>query len=454
MQCLGKHLTGTKIMSEVNRLLILLLILFSSQVKCQNWVAVSGGLDQIPNNLFSDSVTDKLYVSGNFRHAGGHQANGVAAWDGQSWDTLNGGMDGQSVRFTVRYHGTLYCFGYFQRSNGPNGIYTNGIASWNGSSWDSINNGFDPIGPVSCFINNNLLYITGGFATADNIASSSAVIWDGTSFISIGIPHAAIDGGGPCAFYNGMFYMIGAFADSSYSLYHFAYWNGSQWNQVSTTVDGYFLSMAVYHNELYLSGWGITGPGQHIIKYDGTNFTGVGGDLSAYALKLKVIDDKLFAVGVFNYAGGLACPSHIATWDGAAWVPFTNDTFSGGLSDIEVFRNELYVCGAFGTINSDSIFEIAKYTGPLNVKDFTKPTIGFNITSNPANASITISFSSPLVDDSKFIVRDVCGREQLSFFLPRKALRMELDISNLSSGIYFLTLVTSVGSVTRKFIKE
>ncbi len=435
-------------------LFISLFVMANKNVSSQNWVAVGGGFDAQAIDLFFDSVTNKLFASGNFIHAGGHVANGVAAWDGQNWDTLNGGMYPQIGRFCTRFNGELYCFGLFTKSNGINGIVTNGMATWNGSSWDSVCSGFNPLGPADYLIDNNLLYITGTFATANNTLSSSIVAWDGTNFIPMGIPHAAINNGGSPTIFNGNLYMAGSFADSSYSLYHLAYWDGTQWHQVSTTIDGYFLSMAVYHGELYLSGWGITGPGNNIIKYDGTNFTGVGGDLDGYAYKMKIIDDRLFVVGSFYTAGGIFCPSHMAIWDGISWSPFTNDTFSSGVGDFEIYNDELYVTGGFITINSDTVGCIAKYTGPLTTADFAKPSLNFYLSHNPSNSFLNVSLSSPLMDDAVLITIDARGREQFRILIPRQTMRKELDISELAAGIYFVTLESENGRVTKKFIKE
>jgi len=292
---------------NLKSIIIYLIIFLEGKANCQNWYSVGDYFDNQAVSLYSDSVLNKLFIAGNFRKIGTKIAKGVAAWDGQSWDTLNGGMDFQPAKFVTRYSGDLYCCGLFRKSNGINGVTTNGFAKWNGLSWDSVNIGFNPGGPYDYTIYNGLLYLVGSFGTVNNSSCSSATIWDGSNFINIGIPNPSINGGQTCTFFNGKFYMAGVFSDITSSIYHLASWDGIQWQQVSTTVDGYFLSMAVYHNELYLSGWGIIGPGQFIIKYDGVNFSSVGGDLSAQAYKLKVINDRLFAVGVFDFAGGVPC---------------------------------------------------------------------------------------------------------------------------------------------------
>ncbi len=73
---------------------------------------------------------------------------------------------------------------------------------------------------------------------------------------------------------------------------------------------------------------------------------------------------------------------------------------------------------------------------------------------NEGSSVITLFFSSSFVDDGILIATDAGGKEHFKVFIPKHTMRKEIDIAELSSGIYFLTLVTETGSVTRKFVKQ
>ncbi|PHR10804.1 MAG: hypothetical protein COA40_13180 [Aequorivita sp.] len=81
---------------------------------------------------------------------------------------------------------------------------------------------------------------------------------------------------------------------------------------------------------------------------------------------------------------------------------------------------------------------------PLSVEDFSKN--DFQIYPNPASHFLTIKSK---VDNYNFNIYNSLGQHVNATLSENK-----IDISNLSSGIYFLKIETETGSATKKFIKQ
>ncbi|MEO8087422.1 MAG: T9SS type A sorting domain-containing protein [Bacteroidota bacterium] len=372
------------------------------------------------------------------------------------WDTLGGNFNANQVSSMIYYQNKLFVAGGFHSANGGSTI-CNGIAYWNNNHWEALNQAFLNNGhPHQMRKMNSLLYVTGAFDSVNTILSADAVIWNDTDWISMGVQNAYHGGLGQAndiAYFNNEFYLAGNFHDSAFTVFDFCKWNGNLWERVDTNLSGNFASLAIYHNELYLAGAFIGGaPGINIVKYDGTNFTSVGGDIQGTQVnRLKVINDKLFAVGLFTSAGGVpAC--NIAIWDGSNWSALSSDFFDYDINDIEIYNNQLFVAGAFQHINGVPINFIAIYTGDLGIKDLNEPALDFYLTPNPSNTSITISISNSLIEDVLMTTTDALCKKQLHVFIPKQTIRKELDISELAAGVYFVTLESESGKVTKKFI--
>ena len=433
---------------------IIILPLFNmTSVKASNWTSLGSGLDLEGRILFADTIADRLFVGGNFRHSGNNPTNSFAAWTGVVWDTNYSGMTDQNpVHDIYRFESKLYAGGSFRKAGGKT---VNGFTYWNGLEWDSINIAFHNNGVLSGFseINSELICV-GSFDSVGLDSSPNIASWDGFSWNSIGLPHA-ISGYSitDCVKFQNELFFSGHFCDSSFVLCDLIKWDGINWTKIGG-FNGYVFSMSVYNNELYIGGDLFTGvPGQHIVKYDGTNFHSVGGDINGPVHKIKVINNQLFAAGIFTTAGS-SNANCIARWDGISWFPLTNDTFNNGINDIELFNNELYITGSFLRIGIDTIYRIAKFIGSLNAPEMSQPLTTLIYYPNPVKSVLVLIFTSRPIDDVNLIITNSMGismywNQGFPYFF-----RKELDISELASGIYFITLESTSGRVTKKFIKD
>ena len=417
----------------------------------QQWVplGIPKTLNYDGRVLYTDTVLDKLWVGGDFTAVNGHRAYGIANWNGTDWDTLNGGFDliGSSVIAIARYNSDLYVGGGFYLSNGHN---VNNFAKWNGAYWDSTNIPFarwqSSNDPYYFYVANNLLYCVGAMDTVGGNFCTDIVAFDGVNWIPFEIPHFNtgywIE---TCAMFQNEMYFGGWFWDSTGVFHNFVKFDGANWYDVDSSFTGGVHSMVVYNNELYLGGAGFTNvPGKCIVKYDGTHFTTLNGDIDQVIRRLRVFGDKLFAVGYIDSAGGVPVYSNVAMYDGNHWTPISNDTINalGDLWDVAVFHNEIYVTGSFRTINSDTVWNIAKYQGwYLGENDLKKDNTAISLFPNPNNGTFTLH--SPLgIKNYELRIVDVYGRTVYSqAFTTTK--ENETITLPLSSGIYFWQLLTN-----------
>lgn len=98
---------------------------------------------QLGSNQFDDQVHamarlgEIIYVGGEFRLAGGVEANRVARWDGQLWHPMGDGFD-RVVRGLVTTTSGIIAVGDFTKTGATPVKH---IARWNDSSWQSLGDG-------------------------------------------------------------------------------------------------------------------------------------------------------------------------------------------------------------------------------------------------------------------------------------------------------------------------
>ena len=168
------------------------------------WHALGNGVyDNVQGS--ADGVTemvvweDKLYVVGDFSHAGNNlEVNYVACWDGLVWSDLDGGMtlngeDFTGMRGCAVHSDMLVVAGAFDWAGSTEAI---NVAGWDGTMWHDFPPGPDPIGG---FLNlrqaaqtvasyNNLLYVGADFTNTAGPAAEALAVWKDNQW-------QAVDGG-------------------------------------------------------------------------------------------------------------------------------------------------------------------------------------------------------------------------------------------------------------------
>lgn len=76
----------------------------------------------------------------------------------------------------------------------------------------------------------------------------------------------------------------------------------------------------------------------------------------------------------------------------------------------------------------------------------------FSLAPNPASESVRLAFGTGLNSDASVTITDISGRTLRSFVLATGVINRELDIRNLPSGTYLLSVQNAEGIATKKLI--
>jgi hypothetical protein len=174
-----------------------------------NRVALAGGFDGsiVALAVFDDGNGPKLYAGGFFHQAGGLPAEGIACWDGTSWQALGAGLSGGAVwALAVFDDGTgpaLFAGGSFTSAGG---LPAAGLARWDGSTWTPL--GIPTLGLVCSFA----VFDCGAGAELVLGSDSGVYHWNGATLAQIPYPQipmgytrwlAVFDDGAGAALYIG-----------------------------------------------------------------------------------------------------------------------------------------------------------------------------------------------------------------------------------------------------------
>lgn len=340
-------------------LLIIISLLSINQRLYSQWSDVDSGTNSGIYAFYVDTTTDLLYVGGLFNTAGGININSIATWDGTNWNSFgnNATFSSPDVIFSIlKFSGEIVVAGKFEFIGSTR---VNNIAKWNGTSWEAFGNGFD----------------------------------DSVSDIIV---------------YKGELYACGDFFYSGTDTVRcFAKWNGTKWITLTHLI-GYANTMTEYDGKLIVGGGfthaTITCSG--IIGWDGVNEDTTFGYFSATIIKLRNINDTLFAVGEFT-SNPVNPSNYIGVYYNQSWHSIGNPTGGqnsvvdvckyndrlyfcgyftnppdlcryngngfdsvadviGYIKDLIEYKNELYAAGLFTQLNGVSMFNIARYNETNN----------------------------------------------------------------------------------------
>ncbi len=277
--------------------------------------------------------------------------NGAARWDGASWQPLGTGMD-NDVLCIGEYEGDLVIGGDFESVDGNSAIQR--IGRWNGSSW----NYFDPYNPPDTVFRNDIraiavydneLFVGGDFNNASGSGSADGLAkWKVDSLKWKGIVKpGGIDSTVRALFVDdGKLYIGGHFrqilGDSSMS--GIVCWDGDNLTSLGTGInDGYVRAIVKYHGELYVGGEFTMAGGiaaESIARWDGTQWKACGGGVdlgtgNGNVKSLQVYKDELYVGGAFTrFDGSNTNSPHIARWHTPVPPPPTMSLSLGSSSDI------------------------------------------------------------------------------------------------------------------------
>jgi hypothetical protein len=430
-----------------------------SELFGQDWVSVGPGMSRSVSSLYVDHITDKLWAGGLFDSIGSLHTKGIATWDGSSWSSVGSGAYATNCNIPsiIRFGNNMYATGnYFNDNNHYAGF-------WNGTTWDTLP--FRYPGPMLFLTQfNGYLILGGNFDSIGHLHTSNVALFDGNSCYAIGLGTQSPFGGGRtlcAAIYHNNLYVGGEFADSTDSPCNLLKWTGSHWVKVggrnimggSAQVE----ALCVYNNELYIGGSFITtdgNSGNNIMKWNDTVWSPVGSGMDQQVISLLTYDGKLYAGGGFSSAGGQPA-NHIAVWNDTIWASLgSNQPFNNNILCMAVYHNELYVGGGFTTINGQPFMNIAKYAHSVGIEEL-KAYNTVSIFPNPGSGMFTLRISDKNISKIDYKVFDISGRlitERANVHVSNS--KIELNLSELESGIYFCTIQAGEAVYSSKIILQ
>ncbi len=437
-------------------------------IKAQNWLGFNY---QIPNYLdviYNRSSDNKLYIAGPWLNVniGGKTLNGIASYDGLNFDSVGCGINpsvmGQ-IRTIMEFQGNLYAGGLISYMGNT---HTQGIAKWNGTKWDSLGEQLN--GSVSALkVWNNELYIGGYFWKIGNNTVYSIAKYDGTNWTNLNFPYNT--GGVPSLtsieVFNNELYVSGNIQDSSGNNMMLAKYDGVKWKKTGISMQGVLndvTDMEVYNGNLYIGGdtYGFNMSG--LVKYSGgTTWVFVAkansSDTASPRIeKLNVINNKLYAVGVFNSVEGITANS-IAYWNDTIWCapPTGNQHYI--INEVEQLNNKIFIGGGFDFIGADEVPYFAQLnttvtacSSPVSIKEFSDIHYSLKIYPNPASNILYLESEQEFNAGSAVEIINALGQTVLK--LPYNA---EIDVSGISRGYYILQVITNSNQrLYSKFVKQ
>jgi len=212
-----------------------------------SWTTVGAGLNNTVRamTVFDDGTGDALYAGGDFFAAPGQPADSIARWDGMAWTEVGDGLNGTVYALTVFDDGSgpaLYAGGSFTRPHG--GSLVNYIVKWDGASWSTVGGGMNgPVRALAVFNDGSgeALYAGGDFLLAGGTPANRVARWDGVAWspldTGVNAPVNTLtpfdDGTGPALFVGGFFSTAGAV-----SAQRIAKWNGTEWASLQAGIFG------------------------------------------------------------------------------------------------------------------------------------------------------------------------------------------------------------------------
>ncbi len=456
----------------------LIIILSLSTCACYSQAQVwTKMLDSVPGFFqvathVVDTVNNVLYLGGSINTANNKACNGIAKYDGNTFDSLQSGVQGSwgFVQSMQMFQNKLYVFGSFNYTGKYNCKF---IGRWNGSSWDSVN--FKPNSPVlHSDVYNNELYVAGSFDTISGIRSNNVAKFDGVNWHDLSFPV----GGATTAIknYKGKLYL------ASYTgLWCYA---NNNWTPLADSKGDIFRTiygMTVIDSLLYIYGrfnslGGVNSKG--IVAFDGVKWYGFGQGMSYSGYEIinnvQKIDGKIYITGNFDKIEGISTSSYTSPIQNTNYAVLENNqwclkssAFDNEACGVVKYNNDLFIYGAFRKCGADTIFGFAKWNGGnstvacSNTFSISYTYVGVSeqinfsdlkIYPNPVQNKLFIRTDAFLNAEYAITISNSLG--QIFYSQTSLSSNNEIDFSFYPTGLYFVKVESNHRQNIFKIVKE
>ncbi|MDD3739935.1 MAG: PKD domain-containing protein [Bacteroidales bacterium] len=320
-----------------------------SQVWDDNFV----GIDSLYNTLgavvqikdFYNQDDSILYIGGVFSNVNNHEAHGIMSWNMDTVKTYQIGVDWGGVLSINLYFDTLLIGGNFQSASGePN---TARLAIWNGEAWQGTSLG-QPDGWIYDFtLFHDTLFICGDYSHIGSQTFNMIAAYNGEDWINVGsfgMWASALE------VFNGELYAGGYWGIRKYL-------GGTQWETFPVKPNDFVFELKAdtINTFLYVGGQFTSVAGQPSVgsaMWDGFNWHPLGNYCGAtvWQQAMEIYRGDLYTGGgLIDNDGNL--DMYITKWNGESWDSIGGN-FSSSIYALEIFRDTLYIGGAFRTWDS------------------------------------------------------------------------------------------------------
>ncbi len=295
-----------------------------------------------------------LYIVGGFTIAGMETLNNIAAWNGSAWQSVGDGTNG-TIRAIEPIGNETFITGDFTQAGN---VAAKQVAKWNGSIWSALGAGVSGLVSDAASVGTDL-YLGGSIIQADGISSSRVVKWDGASWSSLEQTFQTL-----CLASDGANLYSGELSGDIYK------WTGTSKTKIGT-MNGAIESLEFVGTTLYAGGSFSTASGTtqtfNIARRVGTNWSSLGFGVNGRVLSLYNLNGTLQVGGSFSQVG-TSNANNIARWSGSNWSRLScqdnNDIgISGTVSSIIKKGTDIYASGSFIYVDNKYVNYIARFDG-------------------------------------------------------------------------------------------
>jgi len=427
-----------------------------------------------------------VYAGGEFQNASGNpNATNIAKWNGTTWTELGSGLNGQVFSIVIN-RGEVFAGGGFTNAGGIPGA--NGIARWDGEKWNALGEGLFFVTTIA--VAESGIYAGGVFENAGNDPDADKIArWDGSAW------HALGTGMGPTTYQINkivlnadIVYVQGNFINAGGNSHadHIAKWDGQSWGNLGQQLedeaeywplctDGHFI-YSMYRPAL------ATVDTLKVMRWDEQKQTWDPVSYQHFECEwptaLVASDNNLYYGGAWTIGSTIGCglwkwgeikesititgvPDSVCAYDPPLVLPVTQSGYPGYWSGPGVLNNIFDPAGLTGLVTLqftpdpshcidavvDSI-EIA-CTSTTATEESAKSIPSLRIFPNPTSEIIKFELKNLDTESNIVTLRSVTG--QILFL--RECAEGEINMTNLSPGIYFLTAQSNYNYSTTRIIK-
>lgn len=446
------------------KVIVVFFILVSGLSRAQTtyFKSIGGGFNPEPLTLVVDSIKHKIYTCGSFTKIKetNMSVKFAAVWDGVKWDSIRH-IIGDSVSDIVNINNILYGVGDVLSRENPTTHVWEVIARPNKTNYAAF--------ARLCKFGNDLI-IYGSQDSINGQKVSQIVKYDGTNFTSLGTTN--FSGNFMMQEYQGELYIGGAFTESNYGLTNLAKWNGTAWVSIPWTSGCSFCSvgkMIIYQNKLFIGGRFSKSSGQvadDLLSWDGTNlidYNLVGSSVES-VWDMCIYKNKLIITGFMDANVPLSNQQFTGflSYDGqdmCSYVPYYDNLQKYRLRQANVFNDTLIFLSTRTMSPTDTVNYICKFVGDINNPLYCSSGVGLKennavnetikIYPNPTTSILNILDEYNQLQNATIQIKNYLGQVVFT-----SSYKNQIDLSHLSSSIYFLFIHGKESEMTWKIIKE